>query len=428
MRSGVDVIVIGAGPYGLSVAAHLKARGVEYRIFGKPMETWRLHMPKGMRLKSDGFASSLYDPGEEFTLAKYCTQEGIPYAHIGPPVPLETFVSYGLAFQRRFVPEVESKMVVSIRCLFTGFEVTLEDGETVKARRVVACVGLSHYAYMPLILARFSDKFVSHSSNHSDISRFRGKKVAVVGAGASALDLAALLHQGGARVEVVARRSSIAFHTRARSPRPFIERLRNPMTGLGPGWRSFWCVHGPLLFRLFPEAFRLEVVRKHLGPGPGWFVKEEILGKVPLNLGVHINGAEVRNDQISLHLSDGSGGRRTLDSDHVIACTGYRVDLRRLTFIDSGTREKIRTVEHTPILSSNFECSVPRLYFAGVTAANTFGPLLRFAFGARFASRRISRHLAASRLWVGRNHMSRLANDNIDNTCTDSNGVAIKNL
>ena len=397
MRSLVDVVVIGAGPYGLSVAAYLKARGVDFRIFGRPMETWRLHMPTGMRLKSDGFASSLYDPDEDFPLSKYCEQQRIPYADRGLPIPLDTFVSYGLAFQRQFVPELEQKIVVSIKRLSPGFEVALADGEILMAKRVVASVGLSHYAYVPPILARFSEQFVTHSSEHNEVSRFNGKTVAVIGAGASATDLAALLHQAGAQVHVIARQPYICFHTLGRTSRRLVDRIRHPMTGLGPGWRSFWCVHGPLMFRLFPEAFRLQVVRKHLGPAGGWFVKDQVMGKVALNLGMHINDAEVRNNHISLHLIDQSGGQRTLDADHVIAGTGYRVDLRRLTFIDSRIRAEIDTVEHAPILSSNFESSVPGLYFVGLTASYTFGPLLRFAFGARFASRRISRHLARSK-------------------------------
>jgi hypothetical protein len=409
MKSTVDVVVIGAGPYGLSTAAHLKAHGVDFRIFGRPMETWRLHMPKGMRLKSEGFASSLYDPGENFPLAKYCEQQKVLYADRGLPIPLETFVSYGLAFQRRFVQELEPKTVVSLRWLSPGFEVALEDGETVTAKRVVASIGLSYYAYMPTVLASFSEQFVTHSSQHSDVSRFKGKTVAVIGAGASATDLAALLHQAGAAVQVIARQPYIRFHTVGPTPRPFVDRIRRPTTGLGPGWRSFWCVHGPLMFRLLPEEFRLQVVRKHLGPAGGWFVKDDVMGKVALNLGMHINHAEVRDSRISLHLSDQSGGQRTLDADHVIAGTGYRVDLRRLTFMDSRIRAEINTVEHTPILSANFESSIPGLYFVGLTASYTFGPLLRFAFGARFVSRRISRHLAKSTSSVGGGQSKRLA-------------------
>jgi hypothetical protein len=101
MKPIVDVAIIGAGPYGLSIAAHLAARGVSYRIFGSPMHTWLTQMPRVMRLKSEGFASTLYDPDSAFTLAKYCAQQGIPYADLGLPIPLVTFASYGQEFQRQ---------------------------------------------------------------------------------------------------------------------------------------------------------------------------------------------------------------------------------------------------------------------------------------------------------------------------------------
>src|SRR5262249_36316395 len=155
--------------------------------------------------KSEGFASSLYDPESEFPLAKYCSEEGLPYADTGLPTPLETFVSYGLAFQKRFVPELENQQVISLRRSSPGFEVTLENGEVVLARKVVAAIGVSHYAYTPPMLGRLSESFITHSSRHRNVADFREKEVTVVGAGASALDLAALLHQAGATVQVIAR-------------------------------------------------------------------------------------------------------------------------------------------------------------------------------------------------------------------------------
>src|SRR5579863_5698028 len=123
-----DVVIVGAGPYGLSIAAHLAASGIRFRIFGHPMSVWQRHMPKGMRLKSEGFASSLSDPRSEFPLRHYCQQEGIEYADVGDPVRLETFVAYGLAFQRKFVPNLEEKLVVSVQESPVGYELQLEDG------------------------------------------------------------------------------------------------------------------------------------------------------------------------------------------------------------------------------------------------------------------------------------------------------------
>ena len=219
----------------------------------------------------------------------------------------------------------------------------------------------------------------------------------MVGAGASALDLAALLHQAGARVQVIARKPAIRFHDPPKKEGPsWSERVRTPMTGIGAGWNVFLCANAPLVFRQMPQEFRFEKVRRILGPAPCWFIKEQVVGKVGLNVGVKITEAKVQNGQVALELTDEAGNRKTLMADHVIAATGYKVDLGRLAFVDPTLRSKIQSAENTPILSSNFESSVPGLYFVGVTAANTFGPLLRFAFGAGFTARRISKHLARS--------------------------------
>ncbi len=392
-----DVAIIGAGPYGLSIAAHLKTLGVSFRIFGDPMHTWLAHMPQGMRLKSEGFASSLYDPDSTFTLQAYCKEKGIPYAKIGLPVPLEVFVAYGLEFQRRFVPELEKKLVDSLEPSAQGFRLCLEDRDVISARKVVVAVGLTHYQYVPPILDTLAEEFVTHSSQHTNVDRFKGRDVTVVGAGASALDLAALLHQAGARVQVVARKSVIKFHDPPEKREPsFVDQVRNPITGIGPGWKLWLCARAPLLFRQMPQQLRLDKVKTILGPAPCWFIREQVVGKVAFNVGVSITGAHVQNGQVSLQLSDQEGTQKTLVTDHVIAATGYKVDLRRLEFMDPDLQSGIRSVENTPLLSSNFESSLPGLYFVGASAANTFGPLLRFAFGAGFTARRLSRHLAKS--------------------------------
>jgi thioredoxin reductase len=379
----------------LSIAVHLRARGVDFRIFGSPMHAWQAHMPKGMRLKSEGFASSLYDPASTFTLAAYCKEMGLPYADVGLPVPLNTFVAYGLEFQKRFVPGMEDKRVVSLRRAAEGYQIRLEDGEAVAAQKVIVAVGLNYYSYVPPILSSLPKTHASHSAEYGTVDHFKGREIAVVGAGSSALDLAALLHQAGACVQVVARKPAVRFYDPP-SPRApsLIERLRNPQTRIGHGWRMFLCAHAPLVFRLMPEQFRLEKVRRLLGPGPGWFIKQDVVGKVPIHLGLSITDAKVQNGRVRLQLTDAAGTGRTIEAEHIIAATGYRVDLRRLNFLDGNDLAQIRSVENTPVLSSNFESSLPGLYFVGTTAANTFGPLMRFACGAKFTARRLSRHLA----------------------------------
>jgi thioredoxin reductase len=393
----LEIAIIGAGPYGLSVAAHLRARGADFRIFGSPMQTWIENMPDGMRLKSEGFASSLYEPESNFTLAEFCREKNLAYSDIGLPVPIETFRSYGLEFQRRFVPNLENKTVVSLRRVAAGFDLRLDDGEQITAKNVVMAVGLSHFAHLPPALAALPEEFVTHSSHHHALDRFRGREVIVVGGGASALDIAALLHQDGVPVQVVARRQSIHFHSPPPSKRPsFWRQIRKPVTGLGPGWHLFLCTHGPLVFRHMPESFRLEKVRNVLGPAPGWYMKDQVVGKIPLHLGATITNAEIAGGRVRLELTGPNGARETMEANHVIAGTGYRVDLRRLNFLDPQLLAEIRELEHSPKLSAHFESSVPGLYFVGSAAANTFGPLMRFAFGARFAAERVSSRVARS--------------------------------
>jgi cation diffusion facilitator CzcD-associated flavoprotein CzcO len=390
-----NIAIIGAGPFGLSIAAHLKAHKVDFRIFGSPMHTWMTQMPKGMRLKSEGFASSLYDPESSFALRHYCQERNIPYADIGLPVPLETFTAYGLEFQKRLVPELENKVVTSVEMATGRFRISLDDGEVFSANRVVVAVGICHFGYVPPVLATLPEEFVTHSSRHSDVDHFRGREVAVVGAGASALDLAALLHEAGASVQLIARRPAIRFHDPPSKNSPTLfARLRRPMTGIGPGWKLFFCANAPWAFHRLPEGYRVESVKKILGPAPGWFIKEQVVGKLPFHLGTNIEKASVENGRVQLELTNGNGTRKKIMADHVIAATGYRVDLGRLKFLNSELQADIRLVEHSPLLSSNFESSVPGLYFVGTSAANAFGPVMRFAFGAGYTAHHLSEHLA----------------------------------
>jgi thioredoxin reductase len=395
--SVVDVVILGAGPYGLSIASHLGKRQVSYRIFGRPMQSWQTMMPQGMLLKSDGFASSLYDPDDAFTLGHYCAEIGQPYAHVGIPVPVQTFTDYGLEFQKRLVPRLEPVNIAHVRRApaGNGFELQTETGETVSACRVVVAAGITHFGYLPPVLTNLPKEFATHSGSYGDLSGFKGRKVAVLGAGASAVDIAAILHEHGAETELITRASGIAFHNAPKEPRPLLERVMNPRSGLGLGWRSRLCTDAPLVFHAMPQDFRFRVVRRHLGPAPGWFVKAKVEG-VPMHFEVELNHAEVKGNQVHLKIGQ-NGSSKELAVDHVIAGTGYRVALGRLKFLHDTLRSEIRAVQDTPVLNTAFESSVPGLFFVGVASANSFGPLTRFAYGAKYTAHRIGKHLAATR-------------------------------
>lgn len=388
-----EVAIVGAGPYGLSVAAHLSALGIPFRIFGDAMSAWSGQMPKGMRLKSEGFASNISDPESEFTLGDFCKQQGLPYQDIGLPVTLETFVAYGLAFRQKFVRNLENKKVVSVKANDLGFELTLDTGGKLSARRVVMAIGITQFANIPAELSAFSSDLVTHSCEHSDLGQFNGRQVAVVGGGASALDIAALLNQSGASVQLISRSGKIRFHNPP-AKRSLIERIQKPTTGIGFGTDFLFYVTTPHLFRWLPEWLRLDRMRKTLGPAPGWFVREECVGKFPMHLNTNVIGASADNNgRISLQISDGQKNQ-TVTFDHVIAATGYKVDVERLAMLDVELRKQIRYTDKSPLLSAHFESSVPRLYFVGVASANSFGPVMRFAFGARYTASRLTKHLA----------------------------------
>jgi len=393
--SDLNIVIIGAGPYGLSIAAHLRTRKIPFRIFGEPMLTWRKHMPKGMLLKSEGFASCLYDPGDRFTLAHYCRETGLPYADVGYPVPLETFVAYGLEFQRRLVPELEHATVVQVTRASTGFEITTSEREVFRAKQVIVAVGITHFGYLPPVLSGHAADLITHSSQHVESSEFAGKRVAIIGGGSSAVDIAVLLSEAGADVQLIARRETIAFHPAPEEPRPLLRRIIEPRSGLGVGWRSRLCTDAPLLFHAMPHRFRVRVVKSHLGPSPGWFMRDRLSGRVSMHLNTTIGKVDTSNRHVSLTLEEKGGARRTMEVDHVIGATGYRVALDRLTFIEDRLRDQIGQREGAPVLNGNFECSIPGIYMVGLVSANCFGPLTRFAFGARFTARRLTRHLAA---------------------------------
>ena len=401
------VAIVGAGPYGLSIAAHLSAEGVEPLVFGPPMASWRDGMPRGMKLKSEGFASTLFDPERRFTLKTYCDEAGLAYADIERPVPVEMFTTYGEAFQKRFVPQVDTRMVAHVGKAAHGFTLRLEDGTRVDARRVIVATGIGPYRHVPEELRGLSRERVTHTCEHADYGSFAGQKVVVVGAGASAVDAAAALYRGGATVSLVSRRASVRFYAGG-NPRGWRERLAAPMTPLGPGWKKLFCVKAPLLFRALPERLRNMIVRKYLGPAPGWFARSDFEGKVTLVPSSNVVGARETAAGVELKIAR-PDGRVTLDTaDHVVAGTGYRVDVQRLTFLDPGLVAAIDLNVAAPKLSSRFETSVRGLYFVGTASAYEFGPMLRFVCGAGFTARRITGQVVAAERKLARAAVDRL--------------------
>ncbi len=395
MSDAVDVAIVGAGPYGLSLAAHLRAAGVDFRQFGRPMHLWREQMPRGMFLKSQGFASNMSDPGDEFTLAAYCSTTGRAYADYGLPVPLGVFIGYGDWFVRQLAGCLERTLVTSLTGRPGRFELGLANGGTATARRVVLATGVEHFAYTPPSLA--GHESVSHSSTITEPADFCGKRVVVIGRGQSALESGALMRESGADVEIITRSPGITWNGPPLPPgRPPLRRLLEPEAGLGSGWGTWFYSRHPGLFRHLPEQARIHRARTALGPAGASWLRDRVEGQVPVRTSQAIDRVRATADGVSIDLLSRGGTRSEVRADYVVAATGYRPDLGRLTFIDDQLRARLRTVASTAAVDASYQTSIEGLYMIGPAVAPVFGPVMRFVYGSAHAARTVTRRLEST--------------------------------
>ncbi len=395
MSEVVDVAIAGAGPYGLSLGAHLRAADVSFRQFGHSMSLWR-GMPAGMFLKSQGFASNLSDPAGTHTLEAFCARTGRPYRSYGLPVPLDTFISYGQWFQSEQVPGLEPELVTQLSRRDGLYRLTLGTSEEVLARNVVVAAGVEHFAHVASPLSGLPPALCTHSSQHADLAAFSGQRVIVVGGGQSALESAALLHENGASVQLVARDPQLAWNGEPLPPdRPLRQRIVEPESGLGSGWTTWFYSTKPDLFRHLPPATRVHRARTALGPAGACWLRSRVAGQFPVLTGQAVRWAAPRGGGVVLGLASADGTSRELAADHVIAATGFRADLRRLPFLDVQLRSALRTVAGTAWVGAGYESSVPGLFFIGPAVAQTFGPVMRFVYGTAHAAQVTAGQLAA---------------------------------
>jgi lysine/ornithine N-monooxygenase len=377
--SDCTVTVIGAGPYGLSSAAYLRAAGVETRVFGEPMAFWQNQMPAGMCLRSNWGASHIADPKRELTLDAYCRQNG---NHVAKPIPLDRFVDYGRWYQSQAVRDLEKRNVLNIDLDPRGFKVVLADGEQFISKRVVVATGISTFASRPVQFDGIPSELASHTSEHNDLGRFKGQRVVVIGAGQSALESAALFKESGIEVEVIVRGSNlnwVGLHSRLHHL-GMISRMLYSTRDVGPAGISR-LVAAPQLFRKFPRGFQNRIAYRAIRPaGAGWLKPR--LQTVPITLGRRVVSATTAGRQLLLRLDDGTERR----VDHALLATGFRVDVSKYQFLSQSLVKQLKLVNGYPVLKRGLESSIPGLHFAGKPAAWSFGPLLGFVSGTEFAA------------------------------------------
>jgi cation diffusion facilitator CzcD-associated flavoprotein CzcO len=348
-----------------------------------------------MLLKSYPWASNISDPTSDFTVKYFCAERALPYHDELMPLPLNRFIEYGEAFQARYVPDVERKILVALESRPGGFCASFDNGEMVHARRVVVAAGLYPFKSLPQEAEHLPTELCSHSGEYGSLQPLGGKEVIVVGSGSSATDLAALLYEWGASVSIVARAPRLVFAARPQT-RTLFERTTAPMNGIGHGWTMGACAKYPQLIRLLSQDLRVRLAHaRALGPLGGAFMRDRIVGKVPVWLGRTIQSTEMCNCRVRLDLVDSGGTRHSLQADHIIFATGYKIDVRRLAFLSPMLVSQIRLVERAPQLSAHYEASVAGLHFIGPASANSFGPVSRFVYGTHHPARHLARYLSA---------------------------------
>jgi cation diffusion facilitator CzcD-associated flavoprotein CzcO len=351
------------------------------------MEFWKAYMPEGMFLRSPWSASNLSDPAKNLTIDSFAANQ--PSA-VPVPIPLDTFVNYGLWFQQQALPELHRKKIKLVERDGSGFRVTSVDGQSWASRRVIIAAGLTSFSKRPEVFSKLSAEFVTHASDQRDVRRFQGKRVLVIGAGQSALESAALIHEVGGKVEVVVREQSVhwlGWRARMRKLGPIWKLLYAP-TDVGPAGVSR-IVAIPNSVKYFPRAMQNKFRTRSLRPaGARWLIDRT--KNIPITTARHVTSAESNGNALELHLNDNT----TREVDHVLLGTGYKVNVKLYPFLSQDLVQAVRTTDGFPHLSAGLESSVPGLHFLGSPAAWSFGPLMYFVAGTEFAAGEVARYIA----------------------------------
>jgi lysine/ornithine N-monooxygenase len=394
--TNTDVAIVGAGPYGLSIAAHLRRFGVDFRIFGEPTKFW-VDIAQGATdryLKSLSIGTNIYTPDDGYSFPEYCLKRGLESFE---PCAIRDFANYGIWVQRNIVPNVEGLNVSNICRIGNAYHLSLSDGESVVARRVVLATGLTSFAVIPKELAQVPQCLVSHTSKIQNFQSLSGRDVCVIGGGQSALEAAKLLHDAGARPRLLVRDSQVLWNKRVPLKCTWWQKLRSPISGLGAGPKAWLLAKFPGAIHYAPERWRVRFVARHLPAEGAWWLRERVQKHVQISLNCIVTGAIEKDGRLLVSIYDRNHGEDQVTCDFIVAGTGFRADVDQLSFLSTELRSAVSRLERAPKLNRHFESSVPGLFFIGPSSALSFGPLYRFVVGASYAAPHLSAHLASTR-------------------------------
>jgi FAD-dependent urate hydroxylase len=365
----VALLVVGAGPYGVAVAAQAIERGVETVVVGRPMSFWTDHMPEGMFLRS-GIDWHLDASGVD-TFEAFIEDSGLSSAQIDP-VPIDLFRQYAAWFQSQKHLSVRDRHVSRLDRNEDAFVASLDDGTQIAADVVVVAPGAAYFRQFPEWASVLPEGIGTHTCDLVRFQELSGARVLVIGGRQSAYEWAALLGENGAeRVDVVHRHDLPRFE---RVSWKFVDPYIDATLSRRGWWRSLSDTEQGEIAQKFWQVGRLSLewwltprlVDKRIRSWPGTHVVETAVGD---------------GDTVAVALS--SGERLTFD--RLVFATGYKVDLPRVPYLN-GLAGGIEMVDGFPVLDEAFQSSMSGLYITGLASTRDFGPFFGFTKGCPTAA------------------------------------------